>query len=709
MSAIVYYLFLLFLLTASSPSLIVYATTDISDTEIQNVQQMKEYVISDSRLPAIQTDKYSVPAKITVITAEDIQKFGAKTVQEALQYATGIVMYNEVGNAFEHRVDMRGFNSTPVSSISVFVDGMRANEPSFNTINFDLIPFETIERIEVIPGPNAIFGKNTLGGTINIVTKTGTTKRQVSGEVARGSFDRERYNMNASGPVGDFNYYFNFTQESEAGFRDEGGGDVQRFFSKLGYRPTDNTDVNISYTYVKSHFSQAGASPIRIAENNPKANVSPGDFFDRENNVVRINLKQILPEGFTFSANGTYRNLQQASFLVSNPFALGGSFPTSTTAADTESWSGTFQLAQQSSPFGFKNEAVMGVEVTWNDFDSQAVSAFSSSFSDSSEDVLGLYVQDSVHVSSQVILSGGLRFDKSDIDFMEKTNPSLNADIDFDRVTPRAGITYLVTPTSSVYFTFSQGFRTPTVQEMFASAFTSNPNLSPVRSKNYEVGGNAKIGTWGDVAITFYQSDIKDEIFLTCILCDFSAFDGINRNLDKTRRRGVEMTISVRPVTYFDGQINYTFTEAQFRSPINFGSGTNNMRVADVGDTLPLVPKHRLSVIGNLRPVEGVTLSVMGLYVGSQFLQNDEGNTSSSLPGYFVLNGKAAYERDVPGGIFTAFLQFNNILDANNFSRGIYAADRIPGGDGSTVQFVVPEPGFAMFGGISYQFNAFPR
>ena len=700
--------FTFFFLSVLSPTCFADAVQSNSDAHDQDVQQLDEYVISDTRLPSQKADVYSVPAKITVITAEDIQKMGARTVQEALQYATGIVMYNEVGNAFEHRIDLRGFNSTPVPSISVFLDGMRVNEPSFNTVNFDLIPFETIERIEIIPGPNAIFGQNTLGGTINIVTRTASLKRQVSAETARGSFEHERFNINASGPVGDFRYYFNATQESETGFRDESGGQVFRFFSKFGYQPSMNTDVNVSYTYVKDRLSQAGASPIRIAEVNPEANVSPGDFFDRENSVVRLNVKQIFPSKVTFSANGFYRNLQQASFLVSNPFFLGGTFPESTTLNTTESWGGTFQFSKKSSLFGFKNETVLGVEATRNNFESQAASAFSSSFSDSTEEIFGTFAQNALHVLPKVILLGGVRFDQSEIDFMEKTDPTLNRSKKFKRVTPRAGVTYLVTPTASLYFTYSQGFRTPTIQEMFASAFTSNPHLRPVRSHNFEIGGKSQIGAWGDVALAFYQSNIKDEIFLTCILCDFSPFDGINRNLEKTRRRGIEATIRLRPVTFLDGTINYTFTEAQFRSRQMLGFGGSGVRVADVGDTLPLVPEHRLSIVGNFHPVEGVTVSMMGLYAGTQFLQNDEGNNLTRLPGYFVLNGKASYQRQVQGGILKAFLQINNLLNSEYFTRGIYAPDRLPGGDGSTVRFVVPAPGIAVFGGISYQFNAFP-
>lgn len=694
----------LVLLVVLSPACFADASQSDSGTDDQDVQQLDEYVISDTRLPSVKADTYSVPAKITVITAQDIQKMGARTVQEALQYATGIVMYNEVGNAFEHRIDLRGFNSTPVPSISVFLDGMRVNEPNFNTINFDLIPFETIERIEIIPGPNAIFGQNTLGGTINIVTKTASRKRQVSAEVARGNFEHERFNINASGPVDDFQYYLNATQESETGFRDESGGQVFRFFGKFGYRPSMNTDVNVSYTYVKDRLSQAGPLPIRIAEVDPEANVTPGDFYDRENSVVRLNVKHTFPLEFTFSANSFYRKLQQASFIVGNSSE-------GTTHDDTESWGGTLQLSKNSSLFGLKNETVIGVEATWNDFGNQGKSTFNrvvyTNSTDSTEEVFGAFAQNALHVLPELILSGGLRFDQSQIDFIHKTDPTLSGSRTFDRVTPRAGVTYLVTPTASLYFTYSQGFRIPTVQEMFASgAYKSNLHLRPVRSNNFEIGGKAKIGIWGDVALAFYQSNIKDEIFFSCFQCEL--FDGINRNLEKTRRRGVEMTARVRPAKFFDGTINYTFTEAQFQNRQTLGFGGSEVRVADAGDTLPLVPKNRLSIIGNFYPVEGVTVSIIGLYVSSQFLQNDEGNNLTRLPGYFVLNGKASYQRQVPGGILKAFLQINNLLNSEYFTRGIYSPDTLPGGDGSMARFVVPAPGIAVFGGISYQFSAFP-
>src|SRR5438309_4111711 len=193
----------------------------VTRSEEPKPYQLEEVVVTSTRLPGDPVESRVLPAKITVITAEDIQNSGSKTVQEAIQYATGIVMYDQVGNSFQQTIDLRGFNGQPVPATSVFVDGVRVNEPDFNEVNFDLIPLETIERIEILPGAAAIYGKNALGGVINIITKRGQEKPQVTGETMFGSFHRERYNINASGPAGKLDYFANFSRETETGFRED--------------------------------------------------------------------------------------------------------------------------------------------------------------------------------------------------------------------------------------------------------------------------------------------------------------------------------------------------------------------------------------------------------------------------------------------------------------------------------------------------------
>lgn len=673
-----------------------------------SVQQLPEVLVTDTRLPSVEENILAVPGKRTVITAEDIQKSGATTVQEAVSQATGIIMYDQVGNSFEQRIDLRGYNGNPVSSTSVFVDGVLVNEPGFNLMNFDLIPLETIERIEIIPGASAIYGKNSMGGVINIRTKRGAEQRQMTGETAFGSFGHHRNTLSTSGPFGKLDYFGSISREREDGYRDESAAKLWRGFGKVGYRPVEGTDLTASYTYVKDNLEQAGSLPRDIAGDDPKANFTPGDFFDRENNFVRVTARQVIPGGFTFTGNGFFRRLQQESFLVSQPFTVGGNNSTSRNFVDTESWGGTFQLAHELEMGDFRNVLAVGGEVAWNDFKNRLLSL--SDFGPfnirrkTEEEVAAFFVQDTLHVFSNIVVVGGFRFDRNELDFQDRLTPANDGRKVFRRVTPRAGLTYFLAPQTSVFVSYSQGFRVPTNDELFAQGtFGSNPNLKAVRSHNFEVGLKSQISTWGNLAIALFQSNIRDEIFFTCLACDFSPGDGQNRNINKSRRRGVELTLKVKPNEFVDGVVNYTYTEAQFQSRFNIST----TRVVDVGDSFPLVPKNRVSATGTLHPVKGLSMSINGLYVSTQFLQGDESNVRDRLQGYFVLNGRVAYEHSVPGGILKGFLTVNNLLNNNYQTSGIYAANRITGG-GATQQFVVPAPGIGFFGGINYRFESFP-
>ncbi|MFB3114760.1 MAG: TonB-dependent receptor, partial [Nitrospirales bacterium] len=138
------------------PSTVVFAAESLSGSPDEDVQELGEYIVSDTRLPAFKSSTYAIPSKVSVITSDDIQALGARTVQEAIQYSTGVVLYDAVGNNFEQTIDLRGFNGQPFPSTTVFVDGVRINDPDTNTVNFELIPIESIDRIEIYPGSSAI-------------------------------------------------------------------------------------------------------------------------------------------------------------------------------------------------------------------------------------------------------------------------------------------------------------------------------------------------------------------------------------------------------------------------------------------------------------------------------------------------------------------------------------------------------------------------
>ncbi len=539
-----------------------------------------------------------------------------------------------------------------------------------------------------------------MGGVINIITKRGADQRHMTGETTFGSFNRQRYNLTASGPIGKFDYLATFSRETEDGFRDQSDARISRLFGKIGYRPTESTDLALSYTYVQSHILQAGTLPLSLAAITRRANFTPGDFDDKETNVVRFTGRQALPFGFSLNVNAFYRHLNQELFTA-------GQTSLSTRLTKTESKGGTAQLTHESAPLGFRNMLVLGSEYTRNDFGNRLNGSFSGfpfgNLDSTNQDSAGLYVQDTFHLTPRFILTGGARYDHDQIGFGDNLTPTNDGAKRFSRTTTRGGITYIVTPATSLYANYSEGFRVPTFNELFAlGPFGSNPNLRPVKTRNYEVGVRSSFSTWAEAAVSLFQIDTRDEILFTCRLCNFSFGDGQNRNVDKTRRRGIETTVKARLNHYLDGVLNYTYTQAEYRTAFNLDSA----RAVEVGDSLPQVPKHRLSLTANAHPLDGLTISLIGLYVSTQFYLNDENNVQPRLPGYFVLNSRIAYERPVPGGRLTGFLMVNNLLDQKYSTSGIIAANVLTGG-GVLERFVMPAPGIAVYGGLSYRFETF--
>ena len=178
--------------------------------EVLHLPEIK--VVAPARLPALSLPLSEVPATVQVITGEELRQSGGLNLQESLTRLPGVTLNDEQGNAVQPGISLRGFQGTSVTGvpqgISVFLDGVRLNEPTVEEINFDLIPIDDIERIELVRGPSAVFGRNTLGGSLNITTLRGAARREIVPELAGGSFGSQQYRLHLSGTEGYIDYYF---------------------------------------------------------------------------------------------------------------------------------------------------------------------------------------------------------------------------------------------------------------------------------------------------------------------------------------------------------------------------------------------------------------------------------------------------------------------------------------------------------------------
>ena len=652
---------------------------------------LPEVVISSTRLQDQPVEQHRVPANITILTQKDIKETGARTIQEVLQYQPGVTVYDNVGNEFQGTVSLRGFVNDAVNPTTVIVDGVRTNTPDFNIASFDLIPIEDIERIEILPGPSALYGKNALGGVINIVTKRGGRQRQATVETAFGSFQRERYTGNTSGSWGKYDYHLGVSRETEDGFRDETNARITRLFGKFGYRPNDLTDLSVTMTHISDRLKQGSSLTQAQLSANRRQNPTPGDFQDSELNKITLDGRRRLTSTLSVALNGFYAH--QDSHIFSN-----GQTSRTRTVTGIFSGGGTLQATHDTKVFDRRNVFVLGGEYVRHDF--EVVTARRTS----GENVYAFFAQNSFDLTSQVVLTAGARYDWDRLDFTDDAILSRSGFKTYTRATPRAGLTYQLSESASLYGSYSEGFRAPTQNELFAlGTFTSNPGLRPVKSRNYEVGGKIKAGPVQG-AVAMYQADVTDEIYFTCNVPNCTTFTGINRNVDKTRRRGVEASVKAQYDRHVDGYVNYTFTEAIFRSRFSDFGGISGAQTVEAGDSIPMVPKHLLALGANYHPVEGLTASLNGLYVGTKFLFGDEANAEKRLPGYFLLNARLAYERKTPSGTIGAFVQVNNLLDTKYETLGRLAFNFTTN---ATEAFMIPAPGTSVFGGLSYRFDSF--
>ena len=664
-------------------------TTLAQEKPEAEILRVPEVVVSATRLPDLLLDLKRVPAQVRVTTEEEIESSGAKTVPEVIQYQPGITQYQNVGNAIESSLDMRGFSGEPVTTTTMILDGVRVNNPDFNIVNFDLLPVDDLERIEVVPGTASVFGKNALAGVVNLQTKRGGPVPKAKLEVAGGSFGHQRYRGSVGGPVGAFDYYLGFTQYLEEGFRDESDADVRRLFAKVGRRIGADTDIAVSYLFVDDRLEQAGSIREDLLAQDRTQNVTPGDFVAHTLHAGTLNVRQQLPAGFSVALNAFVRDLDQESLVV-------GLTSRSDRFTDILTGGGTLQVTHDATIADHRNIFVAGVEVTQSAFASTGSSQFipfppSFTNQETDERVLGVYFQESFDLIPEVlILSGGGRYDRDRIDFTDRLDPTNNRMRTFQRFNPRAGVTWNPTAQVGLYFSYSEGFRTPTVDELFAQApFVSNPDLQAPKSRTYEVGARARLGEHFEGTLALFQTDVQDDIFF--VVTDPATGGGLNQNVAKTRRRGVELTLKGRYGEIVEGFVNYSYIVPTIETDVLLASG----QVRE-GNDIPLVPRHRLGIGVNIRPIEGLTFSLAGLYVGDRFLSSDEPNQARQLDNYFVLNARLSYRH----GPLTLFIQGENILDTEYEPWGFFNAF-------SNQRFLIPAPGASFLAGISVEFSGF--
>ncbi|MDX2128436.1 MAG: TonB-dependent receptor [Chloroherpetonaceae bacterium] len=169
--------------------------------------------VTGTRIPTIDIN---VPRSLTVLTEEDIRNTPQQSVQDLMQYVTGVSMNRRGSNGVQADVGIRGgtFEQT-----LVLINGNKMSDPQTGHHNFNLpVALDDIERVEVLRGgASRLFGPNAFSGVVNIITKKNKSSG-VSLDVIGGDFGYLSGTASVSAPLGDYSQRITLQHQRSDGY-----------------------------------------------------------------------------------------------------------------------------------------------------------------------------------------------------------------------------------------------------------------------------------------------------------------------------------------------------------------------------------------------------------------------------------------------------------------------------------------------------------
>ncbi|NOT12826.1 MAG: TonB-dependent receptor [Methylococcaceae bacterium] len=243
-------------------------------------------------MEGLQLNKEQIPGNVQSITSEEIRESMSTSLGDMMNSRLQSVNVNDYqGNPFQMDITYRGFSASPQigspQGLSVFLDGVRVNEPFGDVVNWDLIPMNALSGMDIFPGSNPLFGLNTLGGALALRTKNGFDDAGVNAGFQGGSWDRKKGELSAGWNNGKLGAFMAFTGFDEEGWRDNSPSQVMQGFARFDWRE-DKFSLRFSTLVVSNTLLGNGLIPTDLYKQHPEAVFTSPD--STENELQQYNL-----------------------------------------------------------------------------------------------------------------------------------------------------------------------------------------------------------------------------------------------------------------------------------------------------------------------------------------------------------------------------------------------------------------------------------
>ncbi|MFP4125209.1 MAG: TonB-dependent receptor plug domain-containing protein [Alphaproteobacteria bacterium] len=580
---------------------------------------LQEPIIISGGLTPVEAQSYG--RAVTVVTGEDIERSNPRTFADLLRSVPGVSVSRGGGPGDLTQVRIRGAEA---NQVLVLIDGVRQAD-SASGYDFSFLSPELIQRIEIVRGPQALFGAGATAGVINVITKGGLREDLRLTGVAEGTTAPggsvtglvQGGAARADGALG-------IAYTNDAGWDTSGDGGEKDGAQNLTLNAKGSADLT-DWAHLRSNFrvvDRTGEFDATVPGcGDPRCYVTDADDFESTGtdllagfalDVDTLGGALVHSPHFGYARSDTENERPPSPASTNDVSTLTAGYQAAYTfgAADQHTIAGAFQFLRDS----FENSLAGQDKKRRNQY--------------------GYVAEYRGNLTDALFVQGALRYDDNE-DFK-----------DFFGFAASASYNFFSTGTR-LRGSVGRAQTNPTFFELFGfipGEFVGNPDLKPEHNLGWDVGVEQSF--WrqrGRLSLTYFNETLQDEI---------SGFGTTVDNLDgDSDRQGVEFGLTLEPLDALTLGLNYTYLDAT--EP----DGKRELRR----------PRHAAAADAFYRFFgDRAELGVEVNYKG-QTDQRDFSDPSSlsprvTVPNHLVVDVSAAYrvtdQVQVYGGV-------NNLFDAN--------------------------------------------
>jgi outer membrane receptor for ferrienterochelin and colicins len=527
------------------------------------------------------------PASVTVITSEEIQRYGYRTLADILRNVQGFYVSYDRNYSY---LGVRGFGLPGQynNSIALLIDGHRLNDNIYDgaLIGTEFpIDVDLIDRVEVIRGPNSsLYVASAFLAVVNIITKQGrdlpsvTVTAEAGGE---GTYE------------GHLSYGHTFTNGLEillsGTFYDSHGQD-QLFFPEFDNPATNNgiavnaDDDEFHQLFANITWGHWALRGVLGSRDKGIPTATFGTVFDvtgtrttDQRDFLDLQYDRTLGHGWSFTSRAYFDLFDNDGNYIYDYSATGGpSRVLNKNFAHGKWWGEEVTFSKQ---LFWKQRLSAGGEYQ-DDFQQDQgnydVQPFVQYFADSrASNIESVYAQDEIHLRKNLVLNLGLRYDHYSI-FGGTTNP-------------RAALIYTPWEKTTFKLLYGQSFRAPNLFELFYNApgNEANPALQPETLKSTELVWEQYFGNHLRLTASGFYYPIHS---LISEQVDPLTGDAVFRNAGSLNLRGVDFELGRKLPGGLETAISYSFQEAT--DLVTGTTPTNSPKhLAQASLSVPLIPQ----------------------------------------------------------------------------------------------------------------------